>query len=329
MRTMIRSALVAAAVALGAALLGGCSGAGTPAANVEDANLRSIVTDNLSAIVLITSWSQMLYKKASGTPSPQTRTELPDGSLRCSWRNSDDSEGEWIFLVPFEVGAVRGTITWPDLSYIRRETAGPVWSENPRRSASHWIEEFSNGSSIDYTNNVEFRTHLREALIGTAQTEQATMHFRIDRVQEEQDRLTFDLPDGSHLTLTIPTILGTAVYSRPRFRLPATGQFTGSDGNVLNMTFKGTTADAWDSLEIAAADGTTGMFTLTNDVAGSGQLRQGGEAVGALTWDADGAGILDLIGVGHQSVNPSAAARDFQITNWINHVALLGPAPRY
>jgi hypothetical protein len=51
--------------------------------------------------------------------------------------------------------------------------------------------------------------------------------------------------------------------------------------------------------------------------------------VAALDWDADGAGQLTPLGASSTEAGPAAAARDFQIDQWIRNIAALGPSPMY
>lgn len=323
-------AFIVALIAVAAALLAGCSGAGAPTSQAS--SLQGVVKDNLSAFVLIASWARILYIKRSTDPTPPpTRTEMPDGSLRLGWTNSDGGVCEWFILDPtVQSSAGHGTIRWPDDTMYSEEWEATVWSADHRHSTGHLTSAWSNGASMDYTAAVDYVTHTRQVWEGTARTpEGSTLEFRLDRVGSEQDRLTLNLPDGSHLTLTVPlTIVPGSAYW-PRFQEASTGLYTASDGSAMNITLKGTTADAWDSWEIAAANGTTGAFSLAEGLAGDGRLHQDGQTVGSLKWNADGVGTLERLGTDRESLTASATARNLQITHSISNVALLGPSPMY
>lgn len=331
MSMKLKLALVAALIACAAVLLAGCSGAGAPANPVS--SLQSVVQDNLSAVVLIASWSKILYVKVGDDLITPTKTQMPDGSTRVVGIYSDHGAYERFVMPADPEGrvATHGTITWPDGASLHQESVQVV-SADQRHMTAHTLNTCSDGSSMEFDTDVTVRTHSRRVLDGTARTaEGITVDFHLDRVQLEQDVLTLSLPDGSHLSLTVPvTILaGGHGYPWPRVQEASTAQYTATDGSVLNITLKGTTTEAWDSWEIAAADGTDGSFSLGEDMAGNGQLRRDGQIVGALRWDADGVGTLVPIGGGQENLNPFGPARDFQMTHWISNVALLGPMPAF
>ncbi len=75
--------------------------------------------------------------------------------------------------------------------------------------------------------------------------------------------------------------------------------------------------------------GAQGTFALGEDFEGTGRLERDGQVAGALRWQPNGDGTLDVVGAGSAEVTPSAAARDFQVDRWIATIAAMGPMPIY
>lgn len=87
--------------------------------------------------------------------------------------------------------------------------------------------------------------------------------------------------------------------------------------------------DRWTTWTLDAAAQGEGSFTFGEGLSATGQLRQGAALLGALRWDADALGVLDLATIGSEEVTPSRAARDFAVDRWFGNLAAMGPSPMY
>lgn len=327
---MKRTAAALAFAGILAAVLfsAGCSGPGVTAASVRGASVQEIAADHLSAVLLVKSWFKILYQKAGegGDCEPTFNFEdLPDGSFRMWGTNSDCSEYDWTIHLD-ESGT--GTLTSPDGSSVTMTWGVPVWVGGV---VTQDVEEaYGDGARIAYTIIADFDAP------GTPQTWDGTatlpdgraMTFLLNRVDEVEDRLTLALPDGSELEVRVPLTWAPGAPFWPVFSKGANGTFTAPSTNKLDFQLSAE-GERWDRWRFASSDGYEGAFTLGEDLDGSGQLTEGGRIVAALRWHATGLGTLDLLAAGSAEVTPSAAARDFQIDQWVATVAAMGPAPMY
>jgi hypothetical protein len=316
-------------VAGAAVLLAGCSGSGAPPAEVRGASVQTLASDQVSAAMLFAAWSGMLYVQTAGQASVPVRTNMPDGSLRFTGTNSDGSVYQYFVLHPFvESSPGRGTITWPDGTTYRTEWEAAVWENGGNRSVDHLRDTFPNGASMECQIVANYAAHVQSLWEGTARAATGrTMQFHLDRLQEERDQLTLNLPDGATMQIEVPLtgVFGAAYW--PRFADGATGTYKAAGGPALQISLAGT--DRWTQWKLTAPDGTTGAFALDANMLGQGQLTRAGQTLAALGWDAEWLGTLGLLGAGQQQVAPSAAARDFQINRWVGNAAAMGPMPMY
>ncbi len=327
---MTRTATALALAGILAAVLfsAGCSGPGVTAASVRGASVQEVAADHLSAVLLVKSWFKILYQKQTegGDCEPTFNFEdLPDGSFRMWGTNSDCSEYDWI-IRPDESGT--GTLRWADGSSLTMTWGVPVWVGGV---VTQDVEEvYGDGARIAYTVTADFDA------AGTPQTWDGTatlpdgraMTFLLKRVDEVEDDLTLALPDGSQLEVRLALTWAPGAPFWPVFSEGANGTFTAPSGNRLDFQLSAE-GERWDRWRFASSDGYEGAFTLGQDMDGSGQLTKGGRIVGALRWLPTGSGTLELVAAASAEVVPSAAARDFQIDQWVSTVAAMGPAPMY
>jgi hypothetical protein len=335
---MAHSTLWLIIVAVVAALLGGCSGAGAPARNLGEVSLQSLAADQLSAIAQFSAWCGVLYKKSDGEVNITDFEDLGDGAFRLAGTNSDGSAFEYFYDVPNSEGnqAGHGTLSWPATDTSPARIAATRWSAETR------VGDISSQSITDlYTDGAELTCDLQwdhsatpwlQEWNGTAKTPTGTaMSFHMDRRQSMRDILKVTLPDGSRLEMTIPQQEVTGAPYWPDWTAGATGTFRNASGHEFSFKAVGSpTSETWTEWQLEDGCGVTGTFTLRNGFAGSGQFKRDGTMQAALSWAAGSwQGSLDLLGSGSQAVSPSAAARDFQIQNWISNANLLSPAPMY
>ena len=312
------------AVLLLAPLLSGCSGAGAPATDVAGSEVQTLAADTLNTIMLLGTWSGLLYRQKPVGPPPTSVERLPDGTRRVTTAESDgaicvaelhpDSSGSW-------------TITWPDGSWWHNSHDATTWSSDRKTATSHSVETGSNGGRLEWTGTVHFRAPTTRLWEGTATSPQGRqMQFRWDHVEFERDILTLQLFDGAVLSWQLPVTQVPDWEIYPRFADGSAGTYQ-TQGKTLAFHLSG--QDSWSECSITGPNGETGSFTLGEGMSGQGQLTRNGSQEALLRWTLDFLGILDLIGTGQAQVSPSAAAQQFQLSHWVRNAVILGPAPAY
>lgn len=333
---MKRKALFLGAILVVAVLLGGCSGSGVKVARLTDTGVHALAADTLSAVQLFYGWLGVLYERIADAPAPDVFEVLPDGTIHIVGTFSDGGRYEY-FIQPDALATTHGTIRWPDGTTFTTDST-TEWAADGLSATNHIVNSYPNGAAIDTVIVDDFHDPgglYHGTWDGTARMPGgAAMHFMLDRRQGDRDELRLELPDGSVMTLHVPTRGDLPNRGDwPRFADGATGTFA-APGRGTSQIRIGAQAQpdgegVWNRWQFTAADGTIGDFALETSSAGTGQLQQGGSPVGALRWTADALGTLDLLGAGVQEVTPSAAARDFRLDKWVRNTALLGPAPMY
>lgn len=343
MRDWLRTELLLLGVLGVGLLIMGCSGAGVPAPQVRGASLQALAQDNLSAVLLVRSWFNMLHTKSPGLGvagvrpcaecSPVDNTEfLPDGSMHSQGTLSDCGEYDYTMAAD---GAGRGWIRWPDgrrqdLTWGVPEFVGSVFRNT-------LDERFSDGTRFVFEQAIDFGPpEVPQTWTGTGTlADGRTMNFTLTRTQETlakpgEDRLTLSLSEGSSLEVRVPLVSVFGAMFWPLFAQGAQGTFTDPGGVTTRFVMKGDKAtERWTEWGSTAPDGTRGLFTFTDGLSASGQLRKDSQVLGTLRWDAAAQGVLDLLGAATQQVGPSRAARDFAMDRWFSNAAALGPAPMY
>ena len=318
-------------------LLGGCSGAGVPAAQVRGASIQAIAADHLSGMLLVKSWFKILHRRQpSGDCVPEFHFEfLPDFSMHLWGKTSDCITFDYIQYMD---GSGCGTQTRPD-----GKTSAICWG--PRviegsRITRHIEQTLWGGERLEYDLVIDPSTPgAPQTWDGSATLPDGrTMLFVLNRTGSVrsaeaspglipgEDHLTLALPDGSQLEVRVPhlPVLGTSFW--PVFADGATGTFRPAGGGQLGFTITGQ-GDRWDRWEFTSAGATAGVFTLGADFDGAGLLTKDGSVVAALRWLATGDGTLEPVVAASVEVAPSATARDFQVDQWISSITRLGPAP--
>lgn len=316
----------------------GCSGAGVPATQVRGVSLQTLAQDNLSAVLLVRSWFNMLHTKSPGLGvasvrpcaecAPVDNTEFfPDGSSRSRGTLSDCGQYDYTQTAD---GAGEGSVHWPDgrrqeVTWSAPEFEGDVMSQEMTTA-------FGDGTRFAYKMIIDWSLWTAPTTWeGTATlADGRSMRFTLNREQGGDDFLRLLLPDGGLLEVRVPL---TSVYGAvfwPIFDKGARGTYAGPGGATYGFVMEGDPAtDRWTQWTLTAPDGTTGNFTFGSGLDAGGQLRQGSAVVGTLRWDNSLQGTLDLLGAAAEAVGPSRAARDFAVDRWFSNAAALGPAPMY
>ncbi|MBM3476651.1 MAG: hypothetical protein FJX75_25540 [Armatimonadetes bacterium] len=337
---MRRLALAAAYVVLASvllALVGGCSGTGAPTEPGDLAELQAVADAHLTAVLMVKSWFAILHTQPEGTTSAADaqsctpRTDYlpplpgdPPGSSRTRHTLEDCTVIETLWLAD---GSGNQTITDP----LKGESK-LVWQ--PLRYAGAWVVrplrlELWNGAVMEYESGGlpgSIGNQRRE--IGNATlADGRRMDYTLRRC-DTLDRLKLQPDDGSQLAVRVPLKFGLKTGYRPVFTDPAEGNFVDASGDTYSFRIAGSREPGWETWRFAAPDGTVGEFTIGGDFAGSGQFTSAGGVVAALRWQTDGVGVLRPVGASATQAVASAAARDFQIDQWIRNSAMLGPMPR-
>jgi len=324
-RTLTAWALAAAIVA--ASIAAGCSGAGISATEARGGDIDALAADHLTAVVLVRSWLNALHTKPGeddGCEQEYHSERLPGGSTRIWGTNSDCSTYEYTVLPD---GSGQGALTLADGTAIAETWGIVVWDGNI--ATRDITKEFGDGFRLDYAWTGDYsRAWLTVTWEGDAiLPDGRAAEFAVVQRGGDREEVTLDLPDGARCDFRVPLTLEGTDQFVPDYTRQITGHYVSAAGQRHDFTL-----DGWDGRWVTwqmAADGIAGEFTIGEDYAGDGQVSQDGRLAGALRWDADGAGVLELLLAGAAEVGPSGAALDFQIDRWIATVALLGPMPMY
>jgi hypothetical protein len=319
---------ILAAILLAAVL--GCSGSGAPAAKVRGDALTSSAADHLSALVLVRSWFHILALEAAGSDEDAGSVEPhydiefgEDGSMHIWGNMSDGSTFDYLQAAD---GSGSG---WRKLTDGKRTDI--TWTA-PVDDGTHLqqsiTETFWDGTSLSYTNDVGYGLPTQVITYdGTARlSDSRQMAFKYVDTEPISQAVELTLPDGSSLQLSVPMRLLPEGGMAPDYATGATGEFAAPDGTTQTFTMTGA-SDTWDRWQFSGADGLTGDFSLSSDMSGSGQILKNGTLAAALRWPQSAAGTLDIVAASSVEVNPSAAARDFQLDRWISRIGAMGPSP--
>jgi hypothetical protein len=333
--------LILGVLGVGLAIMG-CSGAGAPAVQVRGASVQTLAQDNLSAVLLVRSWFNMLHTKAPGLGAsavrpcavctPVDNTEhLPDGSARSRGTWSDC--GEYDYTQGAD-GSGQGSAHWPDgrrqdISWSAPTYVGAVYHgtlDERFGDGTHFVFEMT----IDFGQYPAPQTWAGTGTLADGRTMNFVLARRAGAETPGEDHITLSLPDGSSLDVRVPLTSVVGALFWPMFDRGARGTFTDPGGATIRFVMTGDKAtDRWTRWALTAPDGTTGAFTFTDGLSASGQLYRGGKVVGALRWDTAVQGTLDLLDTAAQDIGPSKAARDFEMGRWFSNAAAMGPAPMY
>jgi len=327
-----------AGVLIWAALLGGCSGAGVPVADVRGDDLRAMAEDHLSAVLLFRSWTNVLHRRmpqadAEGTGTAQgcataLDTEiLGDGSTHMWGTNSDCSVFDYITTID---NITTGFIEWPNGMRMDGIWYAPGFDDTGTLASQHAVVTFEDGTQLDYVHSVDMVTPLSPQIMdGSARRRDGQeMDFWLSRTQNAEDHLIIDLPDGAQMEIRIPLQAMPGTLYWPVFEAGATGTYANGAGPPLDFEVRGED-DEWNMWRFEAGDGTVGTFAVGEEFGGTGQLLQGDNPIAGLRWDAPTTGTLDIVAATTWQVSPSAAARDFQVDQWIANAIALNPTPMY
>jgi hypothetical protein len=335
-------------------LLGGCSGAGESAAVVRGDATQALAAGQVTAASILKQWLSFLYADeglsfTSAAPAavarvrsaakprtvhPADNTTYPGYVLAI-----DDTSPEGVHFVyylwftdpdTFD-GSGYGDITWPDgrskhVTFSAYYDAPPPYTGHKE---ADFTEQWSNGISVAY-HQVELFSAAEDShqkWWGTATMPGGlTAQFTIDR-NIYRDIITFADGNGSTVTFTVPLTQKLNAPYWPQFSQPLSGACTVS-GTQQTFTMTGGPDEAWHAVAFTST-GASAQFTLGSGLTGSGEIRQGGNVAGALTWDASADGTLTQVNAQASAVLPIAAAQRFAVDQWMYSVSALGPAPEW
>ncbi len=333
----VASTMIAAGVSC--VLLCGCSGVGVPPEEVRGGSIQAAAGDHLSAALLVRSWLNVLYGSGGASAAASRREPvgstsfdfevLPDGTLH-AWGALEDGSvfDQWSY--PSGAGSWRQD--WPDHTSMTSEWDAPTVTDISYAVSVR--EKRRDGTRLDYaycmTFGLDGDTHRwdGEAILSDLRR----MHYSVLRSSDE-DQVVVALADGSDLNMRVPIGYVQTVGLELDYAEGLAGAFRAADGATQTFRVTGERG-TWTQWEFAGSGGVDGRFVLGENLAGSGQLLQGGTVVGAFRWQAEAGrvpptfmGVLDLFSVAAPAVAPSAAARDFQIDRWVSSISELGPHP--
>ncbi|MBM3497164.1 MAG: hypothetical protein FJX74_00695 [Armatimonadetes bacterium] len=321
-------------------LVAGCSGPGTPAEPAELRELRDAAADHVTTVLLVKRWFAILYARqetvlGGGAADAQACipewVQLPpepgDPSGLERWRGTM-SDCTVIDLVRDKwTGAGYQTFHYPD----GRTKTVTFQSVDGGQYNAHTVEEtLWDGAQLVYERGIDPYSRKQEQYErGTATLPDgrsiAFLHLR----NTDRDVLELDPDDGSRLEIRVPLTGTLASPFEPLLAKGASGTYESPSGDRQTFWLWGEAGTRWDRWALEARGGVTGGFTVEADFSGAGALRREGAALGVLRWQSTGEGRLEPVGAAAIQVAPSAAARDFQIDQWIGNIAAMGPMPLY
>jgi hypothetical protein len=321
----MRRAVLILLIAAGAgALLAGCSGAGAPVQELRGGATQALAQDTLTAMALVSDWVKIIY---TARPAGTYRREevTVDGARFLVTYSTYGSVAESVQRVNLEDNSWTEVITYHgEPEQVLSGSAGPlVENGNGNTQSGEW--QYPGGQRRTWLKRNDFGTGQGAVttVTGDAFTKSGTsMSYRWERRPKTEDSLSVTLPDRTtfawHVRLT-----GS---NRPRREQGVRGRLTPAVGNGLTFRLSGV-AEKWDLFAVTAGQDLSGNFTIVDDMAGSGSFEIGQETVGQLRWDHEMQGTLDLFEGTQETVWPTASALNFQMRNWIDDVAGLGPFP--
>jgi len=112
--------------------------------------------------------------------------------------------------------------------------------------------------------------------------------------------------------------------------VPVTGSFRDPQGATMDFQITRQPGDLviWDQWRSTTPGGFSGTYRLGDQFTGYGEVLQGGEALGPLSWTGEGLATFTRTGGGELTGRPSAAALDFIVDQWIHKLGEFGPSPR-
>lgn len=313
------------------AVLVGCSGAGAPAQRIRGDALSASASDHLSAVVLVRSWFHILDLQRTTPASVGTRDCAPevemefgaDGSMHYWGTMTDCSTFDYLQAAD---GSGSGWRRLPDGKRTTLTWTPPV--DDGVHITYRTTETFWDGTVLDFGFDMGYGLPTMVVIYeGTARlVDGRQMAFKYTDTEPVSQVVELTLPDGSSLHLSVPMRLLPEGGMAPDYTAGATGTFTGADGTVQSLKMTGA-SDTWDRWQFSEPDGLSGEFSLSGNLPGTGQIMRDGKLAAALRWPESAAGVLDIVAASSVEVNPSAAARDFQLDRWISTIGAMGPSP--
>ncbi len=325
----------------------GCSGRGAPAEPRKLTALRTAADSHVTSLLMIKRWSPILHTRTlAGKGSCKLDWQVlppqpgdPLGAQRLAGTLSDCTTVEALILLD---GSGTQELHYPDGRW-KTMTWSPVREDGPWRKmdlherlepAPVFIPMAKEGPwegvELDYEFGWLSGSPKNEQRWAGAATlaDSRDMQFVLER-NDERDHLELRPHDGSRLEVRVPLEPQPWTLWWPIFEQGAEGSYQDPAGNRQTFRLRGSADTRWEEWSFAGEDGTVASFTIDEDFVGAGEVKMDGQLLGWLGWQSDGNGKLYPVGAGVLDAVPSAAARDFQVDQWIRNIAAMGPTPRY
>jgi hypothetical protein len=315
------------AVAGALVALAGCSGSGLSPGVITGTTVQSLAADHMTAVQLLRSWLRVMYPPgpsgSGGAPSltyvqvdPDTaRIYGTDGFGRpmdITCRTDGSGFGSYYTAPGMEVSGTWGPWIW---------LSGTVLAQDIVYQYPDLRMEFRATNDFDLPGHPGAASSLQEGTATNSGGDQLTFRWFNNGVN--QDEITVNLP-AEHVTveLTVPAVCPENRWE-PEPGQPAVGTMQ-TPGGRTQLRLE-TAGGCWRKWTMLGPDGTTGTFSLGENMSGSGQLVKNGVLQGALNWSDQMVGRLDLTSLESIEVTPLAAARDLAMDKWISSIAGLTP----
>ena len=311
-------------------ILPGCSGGGR--AFQSDTALNAFVADQATAALFAKRWLRILYP-AAPTEAPQCDPDVgqlepvPEGYI-WRFRNSDCSEGDYLLRSD---GSGEGTVTYPDGTRMTEKWDAPT-SVGPDEQIQHNELTYRDGAQQKLTGWVNYATNAssEEGTFTLPPPQRGTLAYSwsLDYYVNGLRTLELKPKDKSRLTMQIRE--GNDVEQGPAENVPVQGTYHDPQGRALEFSL--TRAPGlpltWNQWHATTPAGLEATCRLGNQFVAYGEVREAGEALGLLSWTKDGAASLIQTGGGELTGQPSAAALDFIVDQWVQRLGQYGPNPR-
>lgn len=348
--------LALVALASVVAVLAGCSGAGQSAAQVSGAATKQVVSDHLSAEVLVTGWFPILYEKIHYGPSALAARRAVAVRLQGKVQPADagdqvydgtTSDGWYIYhyvVHPDQSGS--GWMKGTDISPHPGETMKEEWTALVTTGPYMWEhlwETLWEGQKLEFYWSIDTASAVSAQWWGgpgipglpgppdgpggpgaspygnaTLATAAETMQFSLARTTQ-LDELKMVLPDGSSCQVDVPLKPVFGAGNWPIFTKPATGHFTDSAGSVQQFTISGAT-------DTPTVDGHWTQWQMTGPGGTSGLFALGQTTTGTYKGEYTGdgqimsggklAGVLTWAAGGAGTFTPVAAVTGGVTPSW-------------
>ncbi|MCD6350735.1 MAG: hypothetical protein J7M26_01340 [Armatimonadetes bacterium] len=321
----------ALALVAGLLLVAGCSGGGG-AGKVANPQ-GDYLSHQATVAALCLRWLPVLFPDSIPRSNlgvcqatPPQQTVKPDGTITLTYQRSDCAQVTWTLTPDFLKGD--GEIHYPDggvetqhfETTIAPDGTATVQDERHFPDGAWCLSTVTlppwGGGADPLLNAQQGQFHLPDG---------RRMDFQMEGYMKHM-ALAVDGHEGWTFALQAPAKPGEA---KPDLSGQASGSLRGSpEALTFALEDSDRAGECWDTMRVNTPEGLSGLFQLDPFLRGKGTVRRKGQIVMTLSWDRGGRVKATYADGAGASNNPSAAARDFLVNQWIYKLGQFGPSPR-